>query len=406
MLMSKEESSNKQQTNPLQSMDALVAKMNAAAAKKNLPVCVHKAADLDLKPRYITTGNPILDVALGGGWAVGHMSHMYGSEGVGKTFTALQTIAEQTKQGKIGVYWATEEVPSEDMLRLAGVDTRYLYIVEPQDYAETAIDIIEAFLYDEDKKMPRNLVSVLVVDSINNIFGKKERDKLIKEGAEGQNMAVAAGIVTNFIRRLQGRGMMKDLVVLPISQYRANMTPNSHVPFSMSGGYAIKYGPKVTVRLHRAGEQLTATKDRVSSHTVKVVVEKNNITGYKPITEYTVLRPDAEGQGAGLDDSGRLQQLGEEYGYVVPDKDAGRGWYRVILPGGDLVIKGKKDIALTLKANPEIQQELRSLIRGGRPKAAPVSTGVVRNLAPVEEDVENEGEGEGESVVDAGEQSG
>lgn len=374
---------SEQKTDNLKALDALISAANTASLKKTgVALPVQKASKMDLSVKYISTGNDVLDKALGGGWPRGHISLLYGSEGIGKTYTTLQTAAELSKQKKITIYWATEGRPSEDVLRMAGVDTEYLYIIEPQDYSEKAVDLIERFLFDEEKKKPRNIVECLIVDSINNVVGKKEVDKLLKEGAEGNNMAVQASILTNLIRRLQGRGMMEDMVVLFIAQYRANMETMSKVKYTLSGGFAVKFGPKVIVRLHRAGEQKNA--DRVLAHTVSVNVEKNNVTGYKAVAEYTVLRPDEHGEGSGLDDAGRLVQVGIDYGYIRVDKDLGRAAWRIILPeNGDIVVNGKGQLEKELRAYNGAQVELRAVLKGGRPKELPAFSAVIRDKEAV-----------------------
>lgn len=363
-------------------LDKIINNIQAAGKKKGINVPLNKASELDLSVEVIPTGNPILDHITGGGWPVGHMSILWGSEGVGKSCTALQTIAEQQKEGHACIYFTTEGRPSDQILKMLGVNKDLLYILEPQDYVEKSIDLIENIIYDESKKASRSLIRVLVIDSIQNFVGKRAVDKLQKEGAEGNNMMVRAKVLEDLIQRLQGRGMMQNLVVLLVAQHRANVNAvSAHSPKEiLSGGFAVKYGPKLNVRLRMVKKVADKITGRISHHVVSASVEKNNTTGYMGFLEYEVLRPDANGNGGGIDDSQILIDKAEELGYLVSPK---RGQYILYLPKGDVHFVAKKEERINvIKYTPDIKAELQALLRQGKPK-----TPIVASELPVREAV-------------------
>lgn len=342
-------------------------------------VLIRKASEMDMNPQFISTGIQALDNALGGGVCKEGITVLHGQYFTGKTAAAISIIAGETKKKNYCLYVYTETPPPWSLIKELGVDLDYLYMIGPQDYAEQMIDAIENILWDKDARKPRGLISVFVLDSIQNFVGKKEVDKLDKEGAEGQNMAVRALLLDNLIRRLMGRGLLVGedgsggVAGIFIGQNRANMDPNSPVKDELAGGFAVKYGPKMIIGLRK--KSLGGDK-KLMGHTVMVKVTKNAIIGRPSETDYTVM------YGKGVDDTEGLVAKATEWGYIIPDPTMPRGWMRVILPTlmkeGDVQIKGKASLVPVLRDLPEIKTILKDLLGEGKPKTAPVINEAVR----------------------------
>lgn len=331
------------------------------------------ASKISLVAQYLSTGIEQVDRATGGGFAVGGITAIHGTHFTGKTAMCVQAAGVETRAGRNVLYVYTETPPPLSLFAQMNVDLDHLYLVGPQDYAEQMINAVEDILWDKDKRKPTGFVSMVIVDSINNFVGIKEVRKLDDDGAEGQNMAVRAQLIDNFLRRLMGRGLLEaGTAAVLIVQDRANMDKNSHVKQSMSGGFSIKYNPKIIINLRK---KMLPGEKKYDGHTVIVDVTKNGVLGRPACTEYTVM------YGQGVDDTEALVARGMEWGYVVPD-GRGRGWYRIVLPTldglGDIQIKGKGNVGPVLRTLPEAKQILRDLLAAGKPKTPPALSESVR----------------------------
>lgn len=328
-----------------------------------------KTADqLRKQTEWISTGIDELDEVLGGGFPRGHATVIHGSKFTGKTSLALMTMRRVLEAGGYCMYVCTESYEPEKLEFFGLFDEQWadrFWVVEPQDYAEQLVDAVERVLWDKKTKQPRGLLDMFVVDSITNFVGKKETDKHDSEGAEGQNMMVRAQLLDNFLRRLQGRGFLKaGTAAVLIAQDRANTDQNSAKYFKtiMSGGYALGYNSKIILNL----EYGVLKGRRLEGHTIKFSTEKNSIIGKIGKGEYSVV------YGEGIDDTKALQVKAEKYGVLVGDNQTkGRGWYRFILPSGDVLVKGKSNLEGAILEVPDLKNELRAMFKDGKPKSVP-----------------------------------
>jgi len=86
--------------------------------------------------RFLTTGNMLLDWALGGGFPRGQISHIYGTDGGGKTVTMItQTIAAQKNPliNGLVLYVATEPKIDPSLFSALGVDMTKIIFARTRD---------------------------------------------------------------------------------------------------------------------------------------------------------------------------------------------------------------------------------------------------------------------------------
>ena len=335
------------------------------------------ASEKDLKPVWVPTNAPELNNALGGGFAKGTMIAVHGVEGSGKTSIALSIAAEIQREGGYVLFINTEGA-YDAVADLVGLDREKTLYADPKDYGEQLIDIVDHYLYDSDTKGPRRLIDCVIVDSINGLVPKAVIDKFEDEGSEGVTMARRAKMITDFLERMRGRGMLRaGCIVVLIAQDRANISGYGAAS-TMSGGYAVKYMPDMIINFSKKPiAKVEKGERRIVGHDVVFNIEKNKVLGKLASGRYSVL------YGVGIDDSESLMVRAIEFGYIVGE---GRSTYRIILPGGDYIIKGKAELAQTIKTDITIKEKIREVLRAGKPKIPPVSSGTVLQVEEIQGD--------------------
>jgi len=84
------------ETKELSSFDQLIAKIHTVYGNKTSRTGTELKKEG--KPPRITTGNPRLDLDLGGGIVPGRVNLIYGKESSGKTFAVLKCLATHTQR--------------------------------------------------------------------------------------------------------------------------------------------------------------------------------------------------------------------------------------------------------------------------------------------------------------------
>lgn len=139
----------------------------------------------------LATGIFAFDLASGGGFPMGRVSIVYGPESSNKTNVVLKAIANGQKMypEKKAVFVDAEGSYDEGWAKLLGVNTENLIVVHPE-YAEQAVDIIEAFLYASD-------VFVVALDSVAALSTQNE----IESSSEKASVGGASLIVGKMFKK-------------------------------------------------------------------------------------------------------------------------------------------------------------------------------------------------------------
>lgn len=363
-------------------IDSLMSKINESATKKGAKnPLIFKAADRPdlITPEFITTGIMEVDEVFGGGVPKGIVTTFWGPYNCGKTFLAMRIASEITKQGGTVLYVDLEGMgQSLDLFeKKLGLIKEQVYVLRANDYGDEVVDAIEAFLYDSNTRSPRNLIDLVIVDSISNLAPKANTDKSDKDGAAGGTKVGAhAKLMTDWLNRYYGRGVVAgNQAVILISQARANIstTGGGHGPaYNPTGGNAVLHDSRLMVKFGKKPVYRKNKQQELEAvgHIVKLTVEKNSITGYiGKKAEYTVVY---EGD---LDDIKSLVDKMTEWGYILSSVPK-RGYYTIICPGlGDVVVKGKDELEKVIRARVEIYECLKNLTKLGKPRELPTLIG-------------------------------
>lgn len=287
---------------------------------------------------YYTFSAPSLThIASGGknlrGIRSGSVIELVGKKSCGKSTLSLDLIAQAQKLDRLCAYVDYERTLDPVYAERIGVDTAKLLRVKP-DTAEQGLNIIEDLL--------KNEVSLIVVDSIAMMLPKEELDK---DYDDSPKMALSAGLLSRFIKRITPLADNYNALVVLINQIRANFStgfsPAARKETKHYGGYAIEHGLQYTIEVSRVENKDTFAR-------VQAFVEKNKMHGAERLKTEFIIE-----YGKGIRSDLDILDMAIAYG-IVSQRGA---WIEFC---GDKY-HGRDNAVLGLPLE-EIQQQLESIL--------------------------------------------
>jgi len=285
----------------------------------------------------ISTGSLGLDVSLGiGGLPRGRVVEIYGPESSGKTTLTLQVIAEAQKVGGTCAFIDAEHALDPQYAQALGVDTDNLLVSQP-DTGEQALEICDMLVRSA-------AVDVIVVDSVAALTPKAEI-----EGEMGDHhVGLQARLMSQALRKMTGNIKQANTMVIFINQIRMKIGVMFGSPETTTGGNALKFYSSVRLDIRRIGA--VKNGDEVVGNETRVKVVKNKVAPPFRQAEFQIL------YGEGIHRTGEILELGVQQGVV---EKAG-AWYSY---NGDRIGQGRKNAADFLDDNPEMKEQIESIIR-------------------------------------------
>ena len=210
---------------------------------------------------WYPTGIPTLDIALGGGFAGGRASEVFGAEGCGKSTTLYAVIAACQQKFPEGYHdfhiVADPENSTSDSIehmKLLGVDVEKVFIIAPEEgkplYAEDIFEQIEELLRD-----PRleGRIGIIGIDSLAALVSKFEGEKKDKWDKASKVGGISPAM-SMFIRNVVDNGLLYKSQghLMMLNQVRDDMD-------SMWSEYRTPGGRKVR---HTAAQRLDVKRTR------------------------------------------------------------------------------------------------------------------------------------------------
>lgn len=270
----------------------------------------------------LPTGVFPFDLSLGGGFPMGRLSLIWGLESSGKTNLVLLAIAQGQAlyPDKKAVFVDAEHAYDPKWALSLGVDVEKLIVVHP-DYAEQAVDMLEAFLYATD-------VFCVVLDSIAALTTQNE----IESGAEKQIVGGASLLLGKLFKkttvsfnRMRNQGLMPP-AFLAINQVRYKIGVMFGNPESMPGGQAMRHTSSCTVKLY--GKNVVDKKIHPAMPAFKdisAVIQKWKMPILATHCEFQMLMLGNDGHSPGwVQDWNTLSSYLKELDYL--GKKQGGGW--------------------------------------------------------------------------------
>ena len=303
------------------------------AKMKALQAAMSKIENVEVIP----TGSLGLDVALGvGGYPKGRIVEIYGPESSGKTTLAIHAIAEAQKQGGIAAFIDAEHAFDRFYAEKLGVDVDNLWISQP-DNGEQALQIA-------DQLISSSAVDILVGDSVAALTPKKEIEGDMGESAVG----LQARLMSQALRKLTATIAKTNTCCIFINQLREKIGMMFGNPETTTGGNALKFYSSVRLDIRR----VTSVKDgdNIIGNHVRVKVVKNKVAPPFRKSEFDIMF------GVGINKIGEIVDLGVEYNIIQKSGS----WFSY---NGSKLAQGREATMTLLRDNPELCEELESLIK-------------------------------------------
>ena len=300
-----------------------VMRMGDSAAARNIDV--------------ISSGSLTLDLALGiGGLPKGRVIEIYGPESSGKTTMTLHAIAECQKAGGTAAFVDAEHALDPAYAQKLGVNIDELLISQP-DTGEQALEVT-------DMLVRSGAVDMIVVDSVAALTPKAE----IEGDMGDSHMGLQARLMSQALRKLTANIKRSNTMVVFINQIRMKIGVMFGSPETTTGGNALKFYASVRLDIRRIGA--IKKGDEIIGNSTRVKVVKNKMAPPFKQAEFEIR------YGEGVSHVGELLDLGVEEGLI---NKAG-AWYSY---KGEKIGQGKDNAGIYLKENPQVADELESLIR-------------------------------------------
>ena len=210
-----------------------------------------------------SSGSPILDELLNGGFEKEVITTLYGPAGSGKSNITMIATSSIVKQGKNVIYIDTE----------GGFSTERMKQLLPYDYERIMKNIIllKPTSFDEQTKhfaklngaVDKDKIGLIVVDSITMLYR-------LEKGSD-EEIRVTNKELAKQLSKLSEIARKKDIPILVTNQVYADF--NKEGSFHMVGGDLLKYWSKDIVKLEFENHYRRAT---IVKH--KSLPEGKNIT--------------------------------------------------------------------------------------------------------------------------------
>ncbi len=263
-----------------------------AGALKKYDMRIGTMAETVSDEKWISTGNMMLDWAVGQGFPLGRLVELYGPPSCGKTTTAIQSAANLQRiirsggdaalgiaEDDIILYLDYENAMDKDYCIALGLDVEHesFQIAQPdtlEDGANVAIELIKT-----------GKVRMLILDSIAMMVPSAKSEAEIGKSLP----AVHAKLITDLGNNLNPLLKKHNVSAIALNHEKELMDmggrPGMAPKRSTTGGKGLKYVAAIRVRFAQIGNQreevtdpiTNEKKSTITSTDVSVKVEKNKV---------------------------------------------------------------------------------------------------------------------------------
>lgn len=223
-------------------------------------------AGQNVEVEFCSSGSMGLDLALGGGYALGRIVELRGFESSGKTTLALEAIANaQQHTGKAVVYIDRENALDLNYAEALGVDiSPKKFVLCQPGTAEECLEIIREVIKSQD-------ICAVVMDSVAAMFPKCYLDADVGDAKMGVLARLMSAWLPGFTSDLQ----RNNILAIFINQYREKIGVAYGDPTTTPGGKSLGYYASQIIEVAKAGT--VGDKGEESAIHVRVKVKKNKV---------------------------------------------------------------------------------------------------------------------------------
>lgn len=260
----------------------MAGKKKEEEEKKPSPLQVYKkmqklypsAACVD----FLSTGSMILDGALGGGYARGRLTEMFGPTGAGKSTILLTGCRAACVEGHVVVYLDPEWAVNESLIEGTGLGEFYgktFFLHKTQTFQEID-DTIQGYLHGS--KMP----AMFCIDSADAMLPSKKSVGEVEDSDPG----LQARLMTRFCQKYKGTMGKANASMPMINQVRMKFKARGRswdVREDSAGGNAIKFYSDIRIKVTPGSpiENPEDPNDDGYGREVRVTTVKNKVAKMK-----------------------------------------------------------------------------------------------------------------------------
>jgi recombination protein RecA len=302
---------------------------------------------------FIPTGVTSLDVALGGGWALGRYHQIIGQPNSCKTSMMLIAMREALEKfpDKGVSYIDIENTVTEERFLSHGLDPddpRFFW--RKPESAEEVSDMLR-------DDLRTGLFSMVTLDSV----GAMEReDALYEKTAAEYVMGKAAQLLTRMAKQIATISRQTDTAVMQVNQYRKNFEGGmDQAAGPMIMGYMTT--DSVVMRRMFGAENVLMVKDGDGDevevgHKVAARVERSKLVAQGKKAEFWYMKVESDYGSVGIDVVKETFDIGTKTGAIYKENAASSWWF---LPDGSKE-NGEKGILARLRNEPETMEAVRA----------------------------------------------
>ena len=201
---------------------------------KELKISIGFGDEPEKRLKRISTGEPLLDGAIGGGIPRRGVTLIIGNESTGKTYLCQRIAASAQREGLTVALIDTEYSYDPDWFAKSGIDISKLLHLEPES-AESALDTVIELCKRE--------IDIVIIDSVAALLPEVEDEK----GMGEQQMGLQARLVNKFLRKVTRHN--KSTAIIMVNQLRQGIGPYAGV--TAPGGRGQHFWSKIRIELKR-----------------------------------------------------------------------------------------------------------------------------------------------------------
>ena len=266
--------------------------------------CLDDPGSLCIVKDWISTGCFPMDMIMGGGFPLGRVTEIFGSEATGKSLLATQAVLAGQARDALCVFADVESAVSKPLMEKLGVDTKKLIYFTPDTVDQLfgrLVEIIDA----KNKRLGLDHPMVFVWDSIaaTTTLAEQEETDLDK-----RMYASAAPQISRAMRVIARQIARSNVAAIFTNQLKAKLGVMFGDKDATFGGKAIAFHASVRLKL-TAGQKIKRGERRIGIW-MGVEVKKNKVAA--PYGTCTVpIYFDY-----GIDEDESILEMGKKFGVI------------------------------------------------------------------------------------------
>lgn len=267
---------------------------------------------------FIHSGCTLLDLVLGGGWALGRIANIVGDKSTGKTLLAIEAAANFAKQYPKGknYYREAEAAFNKAYAKTLGMPDNVQYWPKKKGPFNTVEQFHDDLKAKTSYLAEHNLPGFYSLDSLDALSDEKELERSVRDATYGQDKAKQ---MSQLFRRLTRAVEASQLGVIVISQIRDKIGVTFGRKTQRAGGHAMDfYASQVIYLAHiKTIYRTIKGQKRAIGIVVKAKCDKNKIGPPFRECQFTIRFgygvDDLQANLDWLKETGKLKKYGMEY---------------------------------------------------------------------------------------------